>query len=80
MFTAIAGSGGAQLRFSTVSDAQLQQDPAAFVRALRCIDVPPDCLFTVRFGSGTGTSSCRVIPGTRRCSRCPAMPTSAVAH
>lgn len=53
MFTAIAGSGGAQLRFSTVSDAQLQQDQAAFVRALRCIDVPPDCLFTVRFGSGT---------------------------
>ncbi len=53
MFTAIAGSGGAQLRFSTVSDVQLQHDPAAFVRALRCIDVPPDCLFTVRFGSGT---------------------------
>ncbi|MEG2803429.1 DUF2867 domain-containing protein [Stenotrophomonas sp.] len=53
MFTAIAGSGGAQLRFSTASDAQLQQDPAAFLQALRCIDIPPDCLFTVRFGSGT---------------------------
>jgi hypothetical protein len=53
MFTAIAGSGGAQLRFSTASDAQLQRDPAAFVHALRCVDIPPDCLFTVRFGSGT---------------------------
>lgn len=53
MFTAIAGSGGAQLRFSTASDAQLQQHPTAFLQALRCIDIPPDCLFTVRFGSGT---------------------------
>lgn len=53
MFTAIAGSGGAQLRFSTASDAQLAQDPAAFLHALRCVDIPPDCLFTVRFGSGT---------------------------
>lgn len=53
MFTAIAGSGGAQLRFSTASDAQLDADPAAFLHALRCVDIPPDCLFTVRFGSGT---------------------------
>lgn len=53
MFTAIAGSGGAQLRFSTASDAQLQRDPAAFVQALRCVDIPPDSLFTVRFGSAT---------------------------
>lgn len=53
MFTAIAGSGGAQLRFSTASDAQLQRDPAAFLHALRYVDIPPDCLFTVRFGSGT---------------------------
>lgn len=53
MFTAIAGSGGAQLRFSTASDAQLKQDPAAFLHALRCVDIPPDCLFTVRFGCGT---------------------------
>lgn len=53
MFTAISGSGGAQLRFSTASDAQLDHDPAAFVQALRCVDIPPDCLFTVRFGSAT---------------------------
>ncbi len=53
MFTAVSGSGGAQLRFSTASDAQLDADPAAFLHALRFIDVPPDCLFTVRFGSGT---------------------------
>ncbi|WNH51265.1 DUF2867 domain-containing protein [Stenotrophomonas oahuensis] len=53
MFTAVSGSGGAQLRFSTASDAQLEADPAAFLHALRFIDVPPDCLFTVRFGSGT---------------------------
>ncbi|WP_367345346.1 DUF2867 domain-containing protein [Stenotrophomonas bentonitica] len=53
MFTAVSGSGGAQLRFSTASDAQLDHDPAAFVQALRFVEIPPDCLFTVRFGSGT---------------------------
>ncbi|WP_312319374.1 DUF2867 domain-containing protein [Stenotrophomonas sp.] len=53
MFTAVSGSGGAQLRFSTASDAQLDADPAAFIHALRFIEIPPDCLFTVRFGSGT---------------------------
>lgn len=53
MFTAIAGSAGAELRFATVADAQLANDPAAFLRSLRRIRIPPDCLFTVRFGGGT---------------------------
>ncbi|WMJ68247.1 DUF2867 domain-containing protein [Stenotrophomonas sp. 24(2023)] len=53
MFTAIAGSSGAELRFAMTSDAQLAQDPAAFSRALRRVQIPPDCLFTVRFGGGT---------------------------
>jgi hypothetical protein len=53
VFTAISGSGGAQLRFSTVSDEGMQQSPHAFVEALRYVDVPPDCMFTVRFGGGT---------------------------
>lgn len=52
-FTAIAGSGGAELRFSTVSASTLEQDPAAFLAALRIVTIPPDCLFTVRFGGGT---------------------------
>jgi hypothetical protein len=53
VFTALAGSGGARLRFSTASDAQIAADPQAFVRALRHVDIAPDCLFTVRFGGGT---------------------------
>ena len=53
MFTAIAGSAGAELRFATAADAQLANDPAAFLRSLRRIRIPPDCLFTVRFGGGT---------------------------
>jgi hypothetical protein len=53
VFTAISGSGGAQLRFSTASDAHVREDPRAFVAALTYVDVPPDCLFTVRFGGGT---------------------------
>lgn len=53
LFTAVSGSGGARLRFAgggAVADAG---DPEAFVRALRHVTIPPDCLFTVRFGGGT---------------------------
>ncbi|MES2942562.1 MAG: DUF2867 domain-containing protein [Pseudomonadota bacterium] len=53
VFTAVSGSGGAQLRFSSASDQQLAEDPQNFVRALRFINIPPDCMFTVRFGGET---------------------------
>lgn len=53
VFTAISGSGGAQLRFSTASHEQIQNDPRSFISALHYVDIPPDCLFTVRFGGGT---------------------------
>lgn len=53
VFTAVSGSGGTLLRFSTASDAQVAEQPDAFVRALRHVQIPPDCLFTVRFGGGT---------------------------
>jgi hypothetical protein len=53
VFTAISGSGGAKLRFSTASQDQIDADPQAFLRALRHVEIPPDCLFTVRFGGGT---------------------------
>ena len=49
VFTAVSGSGGAQLRFSSATSAELERDPASFVRAMHHVDVPPDCLFTVRF-------------------------------
>ena len=53
MFTAISGSSGAQMRFSTESQVQLQASPGQFVESLNYVDIPPDCLFTVRFGGGT---------------------------
>lgn len=53
IFTAVAGSGGAQLRFSTASPEQIEKDPRSFIKALRHINIPPDCLFTVRFGGET---------------------------
>ena len=53
VFTAVSGSGGAQLRFSTASQQQIENDPRSFISALRYVDIPPDCLFTVRFGGGT---------------------------
>ncbi|WP_341867573.1 DUF2867 domain-containing protein [Marilutibacter alkalisoli] len=53
IFTAIAGSGGARLRFSTIDDRDLHSDPSNFARTLRQVDIPPDAMFTVRFGGGT---------------------------
>ncbi|TQD51270.1 DUF2867 domain-containing protein [Marilutibacter aestuarii] len=53
VFTAVVGSGGASLRFSTASRAQLERDPDQFFHALHCVHVPPDALVTVRFGGDT---------------------------
>ncbi|SFS17275.1 Protein of unknown function [Dyella sp. OK004] len=53
VFTAVSGSSGAQLRFSTATPDELADDPAQFVRALHHVNVPPDCLFTVRFNGET---------------------------
>lgn len=50
IFTAVSGSGGAQLRFSTATKSQLEKNPADFINKLRFINIPADCLFTVRFG------------------------------
>lgn len=53
VFTAVSGSAGAQLRFSTASPAQVAHDSKRFFKALRFVNIPPDCLFTVRFGGDT---------------------------
>lgn len=53
IFTAVSGSGGVELRFSSARPIDIEHDPAAFVAALRIVTIPPDCLFTVRFGEGT---------------------------
>ena len=53
VFTAVSGSGGTQLRFSSATRAELLRDPAAFLRAMHHVNVPPDCLFTVRFSGET---------------------------
>jgi hypothetical protein len=53
VFTAISGSAGAQLRFSTAAPARLAADPEEFVRCLQQVNIPPDSLFTVRFGGET---------------------------
>lgn len=53
IFTAVSGSGGSQLRFSTATTDEIAKNPQAFVEALHFINIPPDCLFTVRFGGET---------------------------
>jgi hypothetical protein len=53
VFTAISGSGGARLRFASVTDAEIERDPSSFMAAMRCVEIPPDCLFTVRFAGET---------------------------
>lgn len=52
VFTAIAGSSGAILRFSTNAGALDAGDLDGFIASLRQVHVPPDGLFTVRFGGG----------------------------
>jgi uncharacterized protein DUF2867 len=52
VFTAVSGSGGAQLRFSSATPEAIEGDPRSFLRALRYVDIPPDSLFTLRFGDG----------------------------
>jgi len=53
VFTAISGSGGARLRFCSATREEIEEDPGAFLRALRHVEVPADCMFTVRFEGGT---------------------------
>lgn len=63
VFTAVSGSAGAHLRFSTASQAQIEADPRAFLEALHVVEVPPDCLFSVRFGGGTWHQFIAASPG-----------------
>lgn len=63
IFTAISGSGGTRLRFSSASSEQLARDPHNFLAALRQIDIPPDSLFTVRFGGDTWHQFLPLNPG-----------------
>lgn len=65
VFTAISGSAGAQLRFSSATSAQLEQDPGYFQQTLRCVDIPPDCIFCVRFGGNTWHQFVPVSPHSR---------------
>ena len=53
IFTAVSGSGGAQLRFSSASAEQISAGPENFIKALHFVNIPPDCMFTVRFGGET---------------------------
>jgi hypothetical protein len=50
VFTAISGSAGCELRFSTASDDEVELQPQLFLRRMHRVSIPPDCLFTVRFG------------------------------
>ena len=62
VFTAVSGSGGAQLRFSTAADARLSESPRSFIESLHQVDIPPDSLFTVRFGGGTWHQFAPLLP------------------
>jgi len=53
IFTAVSGSGGAQLRFSHASDEDLNTNPHRFIDKLHFVNIPPDCMFCVRFGGDT---------------------------
>lgn len=52
VFTAISGSSGTQLRFSMATDNQIAASPSAFFKHMHVVNIPADCLFTVRFPGG----------------------------
>lgn len=52
IFTAISGSSGTQLRFSVATDKQIAANPTAFFNEMHLVNIPADCLFTVRFPGG----------------------------
>jgi hypothetical protein len=62
VFSAISGSGGTQLRFSTATLEDIAQDPLNFIKALHLINIPPDCLFTVRFSGENWHQFMPLIP------------------
>lgn len=51
-FTAVAGSSGAQLRFSSLSLDAARGSDSGLAAAMHVVHVPPDAMFTVRMGSG----------------------------
>lgn len=73
MFTAVSGSDGTQLRFSNVSLKHSLVDLEAvlgeFLLHAHCIQIPADCLFTVRFAAGVWH---QFVPGNVG-SNCPAL-------
>lgn len=52
MFTAVSGSEGTQLRFSTLNLEMQGANLDAFLQHAHCMQIPADCLFTVRFAAG----------------------------
>jgi hypothetical protein len=63
VFTAVSGSAGTQLRFSTATPAEIERDPHTFIRSLQQVNIPPDCLFCVRFGGDTWHQFLPLQPG-----------------
>lgn len=53
ILTAISGSGGAQLRFCTATDDEVNENANSFLDKLHFVHIPPDSLFTVRFAGET---------------------------
>lgn len=51
-FSAVAGSSGAQLRFSSLSLDAARESGTGLAAGMHVVHVPPDAMFTVRMGSG----------------------------
>ena len=63
VFTAVSGSGGTLIRFSFASDKDLLSSPECFLDMAEQIKIPPDCLFSVRFGRGVWHQFTPILSG-----------------
>lgn len=56
--TAISGSSGVLLKFSSATPEEVEQNPQLFLEKMSFVEIPPDVIFILRFYGGTWHQFC----------------------
>ncbi|PMB27578.1 hypothetical protein [Fischerella thermalis] len=56
--TAISGSSGVLLKFSSATPEEVEQNPQVFLEKMSFVEIPPDVIFILRFYGGTWHQFC----------------------
>ncbi|HTJ96413.1 MAG TPA: hypothetical protein VL381_03010 [Rhodocyclaceae bacterium] len=60
---AVSGSLGTQLRFCTASAEELAREPGRFLQMMQCVNIPANCLFTLRLSREVWHQFAPAVPG-----------------